>query len=644
MNNITEHSFSEYYDIASGISSKPEQAGHGYPFVSFSTVFNNCFLPDIMPDYMDTSEQERVTYSVKEGDVLLTRTSETFDELAMSSVALKDYPDATFSGFVKRLRPKTKAQGVIDTKYLGFYLRGYLFRHSVTNHSILTLRASFNEDIFSFLKLYLPDYEQQTKIGDYLYLLEKKITLNNSINAELEKTAKLLYDYWFVQFDFPNAEGKPYRASGGEMVYNEQLKREIPKGWEAKSIRQCVSSIKTGLNPRQNFMLGSGENRYITIKNIVNGFLDFSSCDFVDDAALVKIHNRSDIAIGDILFTSIDPVGRLYWIRETPADWDINESVFSIRTNTEVVSTEYLYAVMDSSMFRTKLIPLRTGSVQKGIRIGALESVFVAKPYDSVMEAFSTVVKPLYRKMGGLEKQNRELTSLRDFLLPLLMNGQVVVKDVATVAESAKETPANMSEDARRAAVFKRLVLSAYILDNICDEPTAGRVKFEKLLYLSEHCAELPLHSEFQRAAAGPYDAQALHSIESQLQKNKWFKRQKVTGESRAYTRMTRTNGYKAYVSKNLESQQKVVIDKLIRLFKSALTIQCEIVATLYGAWNDFLIDGVQPSNEQIVDEVLTNWHESKERIDRSRWFAALDWMRQNEIVPTGYGVSTKNT
>ena len=87
---------------------------------------------------------------------------------------------------------------------------------------------------------------------------------------------------------------------------------------------------------------------------------------------------------------------------------------------------------------------------------------------------------------------------------------------------------------------------------------------------------------------------------------------------------------------------QKGVIDKLLRMLSHADTERCEIIATLYGAWNDFLIDGVHPSDDQIVDEVLTNWNPSKERIDRNRWVAALTWMRQNDIVPVGFGMSTK--
>jgi len=369
---------------------------------------------------MKFEESEYERYELKYGDLIVCEGGEP------GRCAIWENQLANIK-YQKALHRVRGTENVLNNRYLMYWL--YLayktgkLKRFFTGSTIYHLPM----EALSNIEIDLPDYNTQTNIAKTIEVLDRKIALNNSINAELEKAAKLIYDYWFVQFDFPNAEGKPYRASGGEMVYNEQLKRKIPYGWETRSIKQCVSSINTGLNPRQNFKLGFGENRYITIKNIVNGRLDFSSCDVVDDEALSKIRNRSDIAVEDILFTSIDPVGRLYWIRETPTDWDINESVFSIRTNMEIVSTEYFYAVLDSVMFRAKLIPLRTGSVQKGIRIGALEAIYVVKPNETVMEKFSTIIRPIYREMGELEKQNKELTTLRDFLLPLLMNGQVSV-------------------------------------------------------------------------------------------------------------------------------------------------------------------------------------------------------------------------
>ena len=183
MNKLNKYAFSDLYDIASGISTTKTQAGHGTPFVSFSTVLNNIFLPDELPDLMDTSEQEQETYSIRKGDILITRTSETADELAMSCVALKDYPGATYSGFVKRLRPKTI--GVAYDKFMAFFLRSKYFRKVINNNTIMTLRASFNEDMFSFLTLYLPDYDVQVAVGDLLYNIECKIQNNKRINDNL---------------------------------------------------------------------------------------------------------------------------------------------------------------------------------------------------------------------------------------------------------------------------------------------------------------------------------------------------------------------------------------------------------------------------------------------------------------------------
>ena len=136
MNEIKKYKFCDLYDMASGISSTKGQAGHGAPFLSFGTVFNNYFLPENLTDKMDTTIEEQNTFSIKKGDVFVTRTSETIDELAMSSVALKDYPNATYSGFVKRLRPKTT--GIVYDKFLAFYLRSKLFRKTMTNNATMT--------------------------------------------------------------------------------------------------------------------------------------------------------------------------------------------------------------------------------------------------------------------------------------------------------------------------------------------------------------------------------------------------------------------------------------------------------------------------------------------------------------------------
>ena len=428
MSKLTKYKFSDLYEMSSGISSSKEQAGHGSPFISFSTVFNNYFLPEELPDLMDTPLKEQEIFSVKKDDVFITRTSETVDALAMSCVAVKDYPKATFSGFVKRLRPKTT--GIVYSKYIAFFLRSKYFRKVLDCNTIMTLRASFNEDMFSFLYLYLPDYEEQVRIGDLLYKMEMKIRTNNKINDNLEQQAKLLYDYWFTQFDFPDENGKPYRSSGGKMVWNEQLKMEIPFSWICSKMENAIEAVRTGLNPRNNFQLGNGNIQYITVKNLcLNGSLDFSGCDTIDEQARQIVHRRSDIQRDDILFASIAPLGRCYLIQENPTNWDINESVFSIRYNSSVLTAEYLYMNLQSETFVKRATACSTGSIFKGIRINSLMDSEIILPPLSVTKEFSKEIKPLFALQKELDRETHTLIQLRDWLLPMLMNGQATISD-----------------------------------------------------------------------------------------------------------------------------------------------------------------------------------------------------------------------
>lgn len=426
MSKITKYALSDLYDMSSGLSSKKEQAGHGAPFVSFGTVFNNYFLPEELPDLMDTNEKEQQIYSIKTGDVLITRTSETIDELAMSCVAVKDYPKATYSGFTKRLRPKR--EGIAYPKYMAFYFRSALFRKAVTNNAFMTLRASFNEDIFTFLDVYLPDYDEQVRIGDMLYNIECKIRKNKEINDYLEEMAKTIYDYWFVQFDFPNENGKPYKSSGGKMVNSNG--HIIPESWTFCKVQDIISNICTGLNPRDNFKLGTGDIKYITVKNLTpNGTLDFTGCDTIDESARTIVHNRSDIQIGDILFASIAPLGRCYLIQSEPTDWDINESVFSIRANTDIITPAFLYLYFMSDAFIKHATSSSTGSIFKGIRINTLLETELCVPPLSVILKFEERLASIFPLKSKNYEEIQRLSNLRDWLLPMLMNGQATIED-----------------------------------------------------------------------------------------------------------------------------------------------------------------------------------------------------------------------
>ena len=248
-----------------------------------------------------------------------------------------------------------------------YYIFEYI-KKSIQNAATGSIQDNINLEYLMSLDFKIPEKKYQDMIVLILSSIDRKILINNAINDNLEQQAKLLYDYWFTQFDFPDENGKPYRSSGGKMVWNEQLKMEIPFSWICSKMENAIEAVRTGLNPRNNFQLGNGNIQYITVKNLcLNGSLDFSGCDTIDEQARQIVHRRSDIQRDDILFASIAPLGRCYLIQENPTNWDINESVFSIRYNSSVLTAEYLYMNLQSETFVKRATACSTGSIFKGM-------------------------------------------------------------------------------------------------------------------------------------------------------------------------------------------------------------------------------------------------------------------------------------
>ncbi len=418
MSKLTKYKFSDLYEMSSGISSSKQQAGHGSPFISFSTVFNNYFLPEELPDLMDTSLKEQEIFSVKKDDVFITRTSETVDALAMSCVAVKDYPKATFSGFVKRLRPKTT--GIVYSKYIAFFLRSKYFRKVLDCNTIMTLRASFNEDMFSFLYLYLPDYEEQVRIGDLLYKMEMKIRTNNKINDNLEQQAKLIYDYWFTQFDFPDENGKPYCSSGGKMVWNEQLKRNIPENWKVAQLKDIfnVSGKPISRDDCQT------DAYYTPIDVIPKRTITFAGGLSAAEAnSSLQVYEENNILLGAM---------RVYFHRVC-----ISAQSGITRTTTLVLKPKvdeylgYAYQVLNDDNAILYATQHSSGTQQPYIKWNdVLEDYRFAMPSNpKLLYEYSKISEPLITKAKNCARETEQLRKLRDWLLPMLMNGQATIND-----------------------------------------------------------------------------------------------------------------------------------------------------------------------------------------------------------------------
>ncbi|MBE7687468.1 restriction endonuclease subunit S [Tenacibaculum finnmarkense genomovar ulcerans] len=413
MSKMKTYKLSELYEMSSGISSKKEQAGHGSPFASFSTVFNNTFLPDVLPDLMDTSEKEKETYSIKAGDIFLTRTSETLDELGMSSVAVKDYPNASYSGFLKRLRPTQK--NITYAKFMAFYLRSYLFRKTMNNNATMTLRASLNEQIFSYLDIVLPEYNEQIKIGDLFHKISQKIEINNKINAALEAMAKTLYDYWFVQFDFPDKNGKPYKSSEGKMIFNEELKREIPVGWEVETLLS-IANFQNGLACQKFRPIDDNFLNVIKIKDMKEGFSSKTEKVRVDVPDKIKVFN------GDILFSWSASLEVIQWSGGKGA---LNQHIFKV-TSDKYPKSYYYFELLNYLQHFKMMAELRKTTMGHITQEHLKQSRIVIPPKE-IINQLDKLINPILDKINKGKIENQKLSELRDWLLPMLMNGQVRV-------------------------------------------------------------------------------------------------------------------------------------------------------------------------------------------------------------------------
>ena len=311
------------------------------------------------------------------------------------------------------------------------YIYNYLIQDHITTylHSIAesstSAYPSIKPSVIGDLEVDLPPFEEQKAIAHILSTLDDKIEGNNQINKTLEDMAQEIFRQWFVDFEFPNEDGEPYKSSGGEMIESE-LGR-IPVGWEVRTVDDITAKFTTGLNPRKNFVLGNGNNFYVTIKNMGNQqvFLD-DRCDKIDDQALVIINKRSDLRKGDVLFSGIGTIGRTYLIDTIPKNWNISESIFTLRAYDERVSL-FLYQLLLSESFQGYAKQLASGSVQKGIRMGDMKIFKLAYSESVVINNYHKIMSSVIDKIKVLQRENIMLSNLRETLLPKLMSGEIRV-------------------------------------------------------------------------------------------------------------------------------------------------------------------------------------------------------------------------
>lgn len=394
--------------ISDGDHQPPPKAETGVPFVTISNINSNnqldfsdvMYVPEEYYDGLPANKKASV------GDILYSVVG-SFGK----PVYISNSDKFVFQRHIAILKPNDE----VDGKYLYYAMLNPLFYRMADKLAIGCAQRTITLDALRNIIVDIPPKEKQKTITDVLNALDRKVAVNNRINDNLQQMSKTIYDYWFTQFDFPNKDGKPYRSSGGSMMWDDDLKKEIPQGWASGQLSD-IANITMGQSPE-----GS------TYNEEQNGTVFFQGCtDFGNRFPEPRVYTTAPTRFakaGDILMSVRAPVGTLNVALENCC---IGRGLAALNSKYgsqlhlmyTLVMFKRLFDIMDSN-----------GTTFGSITKDELYEMKVVIPPAEQMEAFERTVQPIEQKIKQCELENRELTRQRNWLLPMLMNGQATVSD-----------------------------------------------------------------------------------------------------------------------------------------------------------------------------------------------------------------------
>lgn len=293
-----------------------------------------------------------------------------------------------------------------------------------------SIQDNINIDYLSKMRIKVPEKDYQDKIVEVLSSIDKKILLNNQINQELEAMAKTLYDYWFVQFDFPDQNGNPYKSSGGKMVYNQELKREIPEGWGVVKLKDKLSVSRgisyTTENIKDNIGTPMINLASIDInRNYKSTGLKYFNGDYLKE----KIVSGGDLLIACTDLTrNADIVGSPIIVPFDEQNYVFSMDLAKIDSKVDYINKYYLYSTLRTEHYHNYIKNWASGTNVLHLNIDGINWYSISIPPVELQEEYSKIILKFSKKTNKNIQENQELTQMRDWLLPMLMNGQVKVE------------------------------------------------------------------------------------------------------------------------------------------------------------------------------------------------------------------------
>ena len=382
----------------SGVDKKSVDGETPVRLCNFVDVYRNWAITQkLSENFMIASakETEIAKCSIHKGKVAITKDSETRDDIGIPAYIADDFDNVLLGYHCALITPN---DDVLDGKYLNAFMHTrYIQKYFENNASGSGQRYTLSNETIFQIPILLPSLEVQKAIGNLLSNIDRKIELNRQINDNLEKMAKQLYDYWFVQFDFPNENGRPYKSSGGAMVWNEKLKREIPKEWDNCTLEYYLI-IKNG---RDHKHLGNG------IYPVYGSGGEIRKVDsFIYSGESILMPRKG--SLNNIMYVN-------------DAFWSVDTMFYSEMKQPHCAKYVF-YSIKDIDFTRWD-----SGTGVPSMTSSTLYSILLVKPDSDSLAKFDEIITPLFLMIKKNEMQIVELTKQRDDLLPLLMNGQASV-------------------------------------------------------------------------------------------------------------------------------------------------------------------------------------------------------------------------
>ena len=399
----------------------PKKSEKGIPTLSAKSVkmgyidYNQCYY---------ISKEEYDSFMVRgfpqKGDILFTT------EAPLGVVAKLDRDDVAVAQRLLTLRGK---KGVLDNDFLLYYLQSSEGQQRIMAKQSGSTVMGIRQEEFRKINILIPSYEEQKKIASVLSALDDKIALNKKMNQKLEAMAKRLYDYWFVQFDFPDKNGCPYKTTGGLMTYNETLKREIPEGWEVSLVSDVIKPIERGISYTSEDIKNSSGIPMINLAcfdkkgNYRTGELKFYSGEYDESN---KVYPLDILIACTDLTQKADIIGTPIFLSAEAPFYVFSTDLAKITPKNEF-HKYFLYYYLKNPTFHRYIKPFASGTTVKHLNVKGVENYPIFIPDEKVVKQFTETVRPMVIAINERINEINRLTALRDKLLPLLMNGQVVI-------------------------------------------------------------------------------------------------------------------------------------------------------------------------------------------------------------------------